>query len=301
MSLITLFSAPKPFTDPHIATIQHNAVRSWSLLPDVDVILLGEETGLAEAARELGVKHIPHVERNANGTPLISSMIELARENSNSDLLCIINADMILMPDFVEAARTLRLKRDTFVLLSQRWDLDVTQPIEFTQGWQNRLLSMVHRQGILHRPAGSDFFLFPRSCYTSIPDFTIGRAGWDNWMIYKARREGWPVIDCTPSVMIVHQNHDYSHLPGGRPHYEHPDTNENIRLAGGQANIRYTILDATHQLVDGTLVRPKMTSQRFTRKLELFLRSIFFFLPEAMIENIARPKRWRKRLAKLFK
>ena len=301
MSLITLFSAPKPFTDPHIATIQHNAVRSWSLLPDVDVILLGEETGLAEAARELGVKHIPHVERNANGTPLISSMIELARENSNSDLLCIINADMILMPDFVEAARTLRLKRDPFVLLSQRWDLDVTQPIEFTQGWQNRLLSMVHRQGILHRPAGSDFFLFPRSCYTSIPDFTIGRAGWDNWMIYKARREGWPVIDCTPSVMIVHQNHDYSHLPGGRPHYEHPDTNENIRLAGGQANIRYTILDATHQLVDGTLVRPKMTSQRFTRKLELFLRSIFFFLPEAMIENIARPKRWRKRLAKLFK
>ena len=301
MSLITLFSAPKPFTDPHIATIQRNAIRSWTLLPDVDVILLGDETGLAEAARELGVKHIPHVERNANGTPLISSMIELARENSSSDLLCIINADMILMPDFVEAARTLRLKRDPFVLLSQRWDLDVTQPIEFTQGWQNRLLSMVHRQGILHRPAGSDFFLFPRSCYTGIPDFTIGRAGWDNWMIYKARREGWPVIDCTPSVMIVHQNHDYSHLPGGRPHYEHPDTNENIRLAGGQANIRYTILDATHQLVDGTLVRPKMTSQRFTRKLELFLRSIFFFLPEAMIENIARPKRWRKRLAKLFK
>ena len=301
MSLITLFSAPKPFTDPHIATIQRNAIRSWSLLPDVEVILLGEETGLAEAARDLGVKHIPHVERNANGTPLISSMIELARENSSSDLLCIINADMILMPDFVEAARTLRLKRDPFVLLSQRWDLDVTHPIEFTQGWQNRLLSMVHRQGILHRPAGSDFFLFPRSCYTSIPDFTIGRAGWDNWMIYKARREGWPVIDCTPSVMIVHQNHDYSHLPGGRPHYEHPDTNENIRLAGGQANIRYTILDATHQLVDGTLVRPKMTSQRFTRKLELFLRSIFFFLPEAMIENIARPKRWRKRLAKLFK
>jgi hypothetical protein len=54
-------------------------------------------------------------------------------------------------------------------------------------------------------------------------------------MIYKARKEGWAVIDCTPSVMIVHQNHDYSHLPGGKPHYEHPDTNENIRLAGGQA------------------------------------------------------------------
>ena len=104
MSLITLFSAPKPFTNPHIAMIQRNAIRSWTLLPDVEVILLGEEEGLAEAARELGVRHIPHVARNANGTPLISSMFQLAREHSTGDLLCIINADMILMPDFVEAA-----------------------------------------------------------------------------------------------------------------------------------------------------------------------------------------------------
>lgn len=301
MSLITLFSAPKPFTDPHIATIQRNAVRSWTLLPDVDVILLGEETGLGEAARELGVRHIPHVERNANGTPLISSMIELARENSSSDLLCVINADMILMSDFLKAANQAKKMREQFVLLSQRWDLDVTRPIDFSTEWVYRLRSTVQSQGSLHRPAGSDFFLFPRSCYTDVPDFTIGRAGWDNWMIYKARKEGWPVIDCTPSVMIVHQNHDYSHLPGGKPHYEHPDTNENIRLAGGQANIRYTILDATHQLAGGTLIRPKLTSQHFTRKLELFLRSIFFFLPETMIENIVRPKRWKKRLAKRFK
>ena len=281
--------------------IQRNAVKSWTLLPDVEVILLGNEAGLAEAAQELGVEHIPEVELNANGTPLISSMFQLARENSHSDLLCIINADMILMPDFLEAARSSLLQRDSFVLLSQRWDLDVTQPIEFTEGWQNRLSSTVHRRGSLHRPAGSDFFLFPRSCYINLPDFTIGRAGWDNWMIYKARREKWTVIDCTPSVMIIHQNHDYSHLPGGKPHYEHPDTNENIRLAGGEANIRYTILDATHQLAPGgKLVRPKLSYLRFMRGVELFLRQVFFFLPEKMIENVARPKRWKKRILKIF-
>src|SRR5512145_1696471 len=129
MPLITLFSAPKPFTNPHIATIQRNAIKSWSLLPDVEVILLGEETGLAEAARELGVKHIPNVARNDSGTPLISSMFQLARENSNSDLLCIINTDMILMPDFVESARQAAKLKNKFVLLSQRWDYDITQPI----------------------------------------------------------------------------------------------------------------------------------------------------------------------------
>ena len=301
MPLIALFSAPKPFTDPHIALIQRNAIRSWTLLPDVEVILLGEETGLAEAARELGATHVPNVKRNENGTPLISSMFQLARENSKSDLLCIVNADMILLPDFVEAARQVKSLKSQFVLLSQRWDLDVTQHLEFIDGWQSRLSSIVRRQGTLHRPAGSDFFLFPKSCYTDIPNFAIGRAGWDNWMIYKARKEGWPVIDCTPSVMIVHQNHDYSHLPGGKSHYDHPDTDENIRLAGGQANLRYTILDSTHRLANGTLARPQMSALRFQRKLELFLRKIFFFLPESTIENVARPKRWKKRINKLLK
>lgn len=310
MPLITLFSSPKPFTDPHIALIQRNAIQSWTLLPEVEILLLGEETGLAEAARDLSVKHIPNVARSPSGTPLISSMFQLAREYSHSPLLCIVNADMILMSDFVEAAlesRSLLLedrrqaaRLQNFVLLSQRWDLDVTHPLDFTEDWQDKLRNTVYELGSLHRPAGSDFFLFPKSCYTDIPDFAIGRAGWDNWMIYKARQEKWPVIDCTSSVMIVHQNHDYSHLPGARPHYEHPETGENIRLAGGQAAIRYTILDSTHRLVGGKLARPKMTRLRFMRKVELFLRAVFFFLPESTIENIARPKRWRKRFKKLF-
>ncbi|HEX2696248.1 MAG TPA: hypothetical protein VHM28_00980 [Anaerolineales bacterium] len=300
MSLITLFSAPKPFTDPHIAMIQRNALKSWTLLPDVEIILLGNEAGLTGVAREFGIKHIPSVQCNDNGTPLISSMFQLARQNNHSELLCIINADIILRSDLFEAAKQAAKQKDKFVLLSQRWDLDVTQPIDFTEGWQRRLSSTVHQRSSLHRPAGSDFFLFPKACYMDVPDFVIGRAGWDNWMIYKARRENWPVIDCTPSVMIVHQNHDYSHLPEGKAHYEHPDTNENIRLAGGEANIRYTILDSTHQLTTGgKLARPQMSYLRFMRGVELSLRKIFFFLPGDMIENVARPKRWKKRIQKI--
>jgi hypothetical protein len=302
MPLITLFSAPKPFADPHIALIQRNAIQSWTLLPEVEVILLGDEEGLAQTAGEFNVQHIPNVKCNENGTPLISSMFELARhaqERSHSDLLCIVNADMILMPDLVEAARQVLRQKEEFVMLSRRWDYDITQPIEFNSGWENRLRSTVQSQGALHRPAGSDTFLFPKSCYQDIPDFAIGRAGWDNWMIYKAGVEKWPVIDCTPSVMIVHQNHDYAHLPDAKPHYEHPDTDENIRLAGGQAHIRYTVLDSTHQLVGGRLVRPRMSYLRFMRGLELLLRAVFFFLPGDMIENVARPKRWKKRIQKI--
>jgi len=301
VAFITLFSAPKPFTDPQIATIQRNAIRSWTLLPDVDVLLIGNENSLAEAAKTLGVKHLPDVECSQSGAPLISSMFQLARENGDSELLCIINTDMLLMSDFIEAAKQVQKQKTKFVLLSQRWDLDVTEPIDFSEDWEDHLRSTVHGQGLLHRPAGSDFFLFPRSCYTEVPDFAIGRAGWDNWMIYKACQEKWSVIDCTPSIMIVHQNHDYRHLPDGKSHYTHPETDENIRLAGGPAAVRYTILDATHLLKDGKLVRPAFTRLHFWRKVELFLRKIFFFLPENAIESVVRPKRWAKRLRKFIK
>ncbi len=301
MPFITFFTAPKPFTNPHIAMIQRNAIKSWTLLEDVEIILLGDEVGLSEIAREFNLKHFPNVKVNENSVPLISSMFEIARENANSDLLCIINADMILMDDFVETVKQAIKLKDKFVLLSQRWDYDITSLLEFGEAWQLKLRESVRKQNQLHRPAGSDFFLFPKTCYQDIPNFTIGRAGWDNWMIYKARKENWAVIDCTPALMIVHQNHDYSHLPNAKPHYDHPETNVNIQLAGGQANVRYTILDSTHQLIDGKLARPKMTSLRFTRALELILRRIFFFLPETMLENIVRPKRWMKRIKKIFK
>ena len=305
MSLITLFSAPKAFTDSSIALMQRNAIRSWTLLKDVDVLLLGEEDGLAEASRELGARHIASVAFNANHVPLVSSMLQLARENSDSPLLCIINTDIILMSDFVAAAQNAatlasgQLRRG-YVLLSRRWDLEVNLPLDFAQGWEAHLGEEARRAGRLHRPTGSDFFLFPRDCYTDVPDFAIGRAGWDNWMIYKARQQGWPVIDGTPSMTIIHQNHDYRHLPGARPHYDHPDTRVNTQLAGGEAATRYTVLDSTHMLVEGRLERPGFTSAHLLRRVELLLRRVLFFLPETTLESLVRPQRWRKRFARLL-
>ncbi len=300
MTFITLFSAPKPFSDPRIATIQNNAIASWIRLSELEVLLMGEEEGLDEAALRHGVTHVRAVKRNDHGTPLVSSMLELARLRGDGDVLCIINSDVILMSDFVEAAREVAQSKSRFVLVSRRWDLDVEQPVEFTNGWEERLRWAVREQGVLHRPAGSDFFLFPRGCYPELPPFAVGRAGWDNWMIYKARKERWPVVDGTPSMTVVHQNHDYGHLPGGEPHYSVPESDENIRLAGGEAAIRYTIVDATHCLRNRKLAYPGMTYLRFMRGVELFLRAVFFFLPPAAVEQVARPKRWKKRIGKLL-
>jgi hypothetical protein len=268
VSLITVFSAPKPFTNPHIAIIQRNAILSWTKLPDVEVVLLGDEPGLTEIAAELGVKHIRDIPRSPSGAPLMDAMFRLAREASPSQLYCIVNTDIILFPEFVETARKVAAQREKFVLLGQRWDLDVTAPLDFSDGWQERLLVTLHQQGRLHRPVGSDYFLFPASCYTDIPAFIIGRAGWDNWMIYHARKSHFPAIDATQDVTIIHQSHDYSHLPGGKPHYKHPETDENIRLAGGRAMTRFTMLDTDYRLENGKILLQKTNAARLWRRIE---------------------------------
>ncbi len=268
--MLTIFSAPKPFTNPHIDLIQRNAIRSWTALgPEVEVILVGEEEGLAEAARELGVRHIAQVERNDQGTPLIPSIFNLARQETGHPYLAYVNADIILLPDVLAATRAAAAQARRFLMVGQRWDLDVTTPLEYPAGWPEHLRAAVAQNGRLHPPAGSDYFIFPRECFTEIPDLTVGRAGWDNWMIYAARRNAWRVIDGTSDVMIIHQDHDYSHLPGGQPHYKQPETFENIRLAGGRWVTRFTLLDADTRLVSGKLISPRLTWSKFWREVEI--------------------------------
>jgi hypothetical protein len=94
-------------------------------------------------------------------------------------------------------------------------------------------------------------------------------------MIYKARKEGWATVDATTSIMVIHQSHDYSHLPGGQPHYRLPETYENIRLAGWREMTRFTLLDANRCLVNGQLRRPAWSGERLIRWLESFPLLIF--------------------------
>ncbi len=106
MAFLTVFSAPKPFTNPHIDIIQRNAIQSWRHLgPEVEVFLVGQEDGMAEVAAEYGVPLLADVKRNDAGTPLVSSIFDLARQASSSPYLAYVNGDILLLPDIVQATR----------------------------------------------------------------------------------------------------------------------------------------------------------------------------------------------------
>jgi hypothetical protein len=289
MPYLTIFTAPKPFTNPHIAVIQRNAICSWTHLgEEVEVLLIGDEDGMAEASAQLGVRHLPQVRCNQQGTPLVSSIFDLARQASQGPLLAYLNADILVTSDFVHAARLVSAQAERFLMIGQRWDLDVTRPLDFRPGWADLLIRETRRRGGLHPPAGSDFFVFPRQLYTDMPDFAIGRAGWDNWTIYHARSRGWSVVDVTPDCMVIHQSHDYSHLPGGRPHYDLEESARNQDLAGGMPHL-YMVLDSDRQLRGGKLRSPRPSLPRLLRRLEIGL------LPDDGRQG------WRRSLSRQFR
>lgn len=270
MTFLTIFTAPKPFTNPHIATIQRNAIRSWLQFGEaVEVLLIGNEDGIGETAAEFGVGRLPEVRRNSSGTPLVSSIFALGREHGKGELLCYINTDILLMPDFVPVCRQVQAQKDRFLIVGQRWDLDVCQPLDFSDGWGERLASLVQQKGRRHPPGGSDYFVYPRVCFEHVPDFAIGRAGWDNWMLFNARYRGWALVEASEAICIVHQNHDYSHLPGGQPHYRLPESAENVRIVGGARRV-FTLPDSDFWVVDGRVRRQPMTWQKFWREVEIF-------------------------------
>jgi hypothetical protein len=245
--VLTLFTTAKPFLG-HAGVIQRNALRSWTLLrPRCEILLFGDDEGAAEVAAELGVTHLPQVGRNEHGK-LVSDLFAQAERRASHELLCYANADMVLLSDLAGAAARVAQLRRPFLMVGQRWDLEVQEPLDFDEGWEERLRATVREAGSLHPPYGIDYFLFRRGMWGPMPPFVVGRAAWDNWMVYEARRRRAYVIDATKVVFCVHQNHDYSHYADGKwGAYRGPGALHNRELGGGPERM-FNVADATHVL-----------------------------------------------------
>lgn len=265
--MLTLFTCPKPFQG-HIGIIQKNAIQSWKHLGStIEIILLGNEKGTIEMTKDLGLRQIPYIKTSQFGTPLVNSLFEEAERVANFEWMVYLNADIILMSNFMKAVEKVVHEMPHSLMVGQRWDLYIKESINFGNDWEQKLISCMKREGRLSPPFAIDYFIFPKGLWKEIPTFVIGRPAWDNWMIYQAHSRGIPIIDLTKMVMVVHQRHDYSHHPHGwRGAMKGREARENIRLAGNKAQ-SYNILDAQYHLTPRGIKR-KVTP--YNRPLYLY-------------------------------
>jgi hypothetical protein len=252
--LFTIFSIPKPFTG-HIGIIQRNAIQSWTRLPGCEVILCANEVGIQEIVDELKLGWIPDIECNEYGTPLLNSAFAKVAQIAQYPLLCYVNADILLLPDFITAIQ--RISFRPVLVTGRRWNLDLSQTIDFkVPNWHDNLQQLAQQKGAIANPDYLDYFVFPKdSELIHLPPFAVGRPTWDNGFVFRARQLNIPVVDITETVTVIHQNHDYNHhIPERRGKiWEGLEGDRNLQLIGGRQNI-YTLADATHVLTQKRLV-----------------------------------------------
>lgn len=217
MTKITIFSVPKAFQGL-VGTIQRNAIQSWKQLqPQVEIILFGDDLGTAAVAAEFQVKHLPKVAKTPENTPLISDVFAQVHRVSNSQILTYVNADIILIQDFLDNVRRVTEVYDDFLVLGRRWNLDIETEINFSQPtWEQELRQKLDKEGVLSGVGALDYFVFPKPLFQTLPDFAVGRPGWDNWMVGEALRNQVTVINGSRVITAIHQNHDYRHVSGHR-------------------------------------------------------------------------------------
>ena len=259
---LTIFAIPKAFQG-HSGIIQRNALESWTRLkPRPEIILFGSDPGTAEMARELNLRHVPLVAVSHHGTPLVKDLFQQAEALAPTGILAYVNADIILGQDFLDAVAAVQGELKRFLMVGQRWDLDVSEPLNFSDpDWSAGLRRRVEQEGSLHAVSALDYFVFTKGLWPEIPALALGRTAWDNWLVAQPLAEDVPVVDATAVILAVHQNHDYQHHDGGKEAvWRGEEARGNQELAWESPLLCYTT-HATWELNQAVLAKRPRESQ----------------------------------------
>lgn len=277
--MLTLFSTPKAFRG-HFGVIQRNAILSWVALdPRPEVILFGDDEGTAEICAELGLRHVPDVEKSGR-VPLVSDMFAKAQALATHDTLTFLNADIVLLPDFVDMVARIRTDADRFLAVGRRTDVTVTELLDLRDATDlETLRGMIHQDGEPMPANCIDHFTFRRGLYTAIPPFAIGRSGYDNWLLWKAEDSGARLIDVTRFCTVVHQRHDYSHDKGAVNVFNGPDA-QRARILIGHWSRYYGVAHARWMMTPtGAVVRARRIPYRLARPRRALAHALRFTVP----------------------
>ena len=173
---------------------------------------------MADIRAEYHVESFPGA-TNAEGFLLQNALFERASKEQDLDVVVVINSDIILGDDFLEALEHAEATFDRFLMVGARYDNLTPQeiPVGADKEWTKAFVEQTWEEGALHTYGGSDYFAWrpagdPALAATGgrIPPFTYGRGKADNWIIDAAVKNGMvEVIDATTAILAVHAAHGY--------------------------------------------------------------------------------------------
>lgn len=213
---IEIFSAPKPFVGTD-RDVNIRAIRSWKrLIPTPRITLLGQDIGYEDIAEEYGLHVCRDIDRTFLGVPLFNSIFHVANQ-SEATIAVIMNGDIVLLQEFVQAMKRILKRFEHFLVISARYDLDhlPENANEGTPHFERNLRKFVLEHGVLHTYGGMDLWAWntkgPRLFDGEMPHFIFGRGKYDNWLTHETIAAGRRhVIDASEAIMSIHIRHGYN-------------------------------------------------------------------------------------------
>jgi hypothetical protein len=271
--MITFLASPKAF-EGKTRIAQTRAILSWlHVHPDAEVILFGEALGADELCKKLGIVYCPNVETSESGVPLFNSIVDFAKNRAKHDLQVFLNCDIILTPSFLSPIGLISWSK--FLLIGQRITIDRDVSVdESSEDLISTLNQLAFDRKIkLDPPAAIDYFVFPRGMWSSLPPVIIGRAYYDGALLAHCLRSSIPIIDITFVSPVLHPEHDYQHVKGGR---REVFSGHDAKLNQERNGINHsppTVSDAQWRIESGTL-RGNVDRHHWLRSSEIRLRFI---------------------------
>ncbi len=262
----------------HFGVIQRNAMRSWmQMKPAPEILLFGNDEGVAEFAAEFGLRHFPEMYRNEYGTPLINKLLDHAQREAKNPLFCYVNADIMLFPEFPDAVRRCSDFAKNFLMIGDTRCCDITTLVDFdSPSWEQDVRAIADKSR--WRIVGMDYFVFPRGQFSHMPAFAV-RPYFDNWFVWDGREQGIPVIDATKFALAIHQEHPYPPMVGQQPGmHKGTEAQINLELLGGKDRA-YRLMESSHRMNRAGAIRPYLYGQwRVRMKLEQVRRKLKKFI-----------------------
>jgi hypothetical protein len=245
----------KPFRG-EFARIQMNAVRSWlALEPVPEVLVFGNDGGVADVCAQFGLRHIPNVRVAPSGAPYIDDLFAEAQRLASRDLLCYVNADVILLSRFVWAVDAVYSRLGQAIVVCTPVNTRLTLELDTTDpSWGGRLRKEARQEP---SSVGADIFLFPRGFDWNLPGMVVGRWWWDNALLWRACTARIPAVDVSAALVAIHQDHlstthPSPHSQASRAHVD-SELQDEIRAnleSGRWWQMRTCRLDIPYELTD---------------------------------------------------
>lgn len=206
----------------------------------------------------------------------MSDLFLKAQQLASAPVCCYANADIIFPQALATAIETANNNFANYMIIGQRWDLSIDEPLELVtpEDWLH-LSNRATTEGVLRGPYWVDYFVFPTGTFSALPDLILGRPGWDNWLVWHTRHRGIPVLDATDFLTVIHHDHHRSHGPRRTTVAPGTDSAWNRDLIGTEAHM-FTVGHATHRFNRAGELAPargvKYVSARALNRLHPVLR-----------------------------